>query len=78
MTEKNNLQRFVDAQAQTYASALREIVREHKTSHWMWFIFPQLIGLGSSEQARRYAIASLEEASAYLVHRCSERACLSA
>ena len=67
MTEKNNLQRFVDAQAQTYATVLREIVRGHKTSHWMWFIFPQLIGLGSSEMARRYAIVSLEEASAYLV-----------
>ena len=67
MTEKNNLQRFVDAQAQTYATVLREIVRGHKTSHWMWFIFPQLIGLGSSVMARRYAIASLEEASAYLV-----------
>ncbi len=68
MTEKNNLQRFVDAQEQTYATALREIVRGHKTSHWMWFIFPQLSGLGSSEMARRYAIASLEEASAYLAH----------
>ena len=68
MTEKKDLQRFVDAQAQTYASALREIVRGHKTSHWMWFIFPQLLGLGSSEMARRYAIASIEEAHAYLAH----------
>lgn len=68
MTEKNNLQRFVDAQAHTYATALREIVRGHKTSHWMWFIFPQLLGLGSSEMARRYAIVSLEEAYAYLAH----------
>lgn len=68
MTEKNNLQRYVDAQAQTYATVLREIVRGHKTSHWMWFIFPQLLGLGSSEMARRYAIASLEEAHAYLAH----------
>lgn len=68
MTKKNNLQRFVDVQEQTYATALREIERGHKTSHWMWFIFPQLLGLGSSEMARRYAIASLEEASAYLAH----------
>ncbi len=68
MTKKNNLQRFVDAQEQTYATALREIARGRKTSHWMWFIFPQLLGLGSSEMARRYAIASLEEAHAYLAH----------
>lgn len=68
MTAKNNLQRFVVAQEHRYATALREIVRGHKTSHWMWFIFPQLLGLGSSEMARRYAIASLEEASAYLAH----------
>ena len=68
MTEKDDLQRFVDAQDQTYATALREIVRGHKASHWMWFIFPQLFGLGASEMARRYAIASLDEASAYLAH----------
>ncbi len=68
MTDGNNLQRFVDAQEQTYTTALREIVRGHKTSHWMWFIFPQLLGLGSSEMARTYAIASLNEARAYLAH----------
>jgi uncharacterized protein (DUF1810 family) len=68
MAEENNLQRFVDAQAQTYATALREIVRGHKTSHWMWFIFPQLRGLGSSETARIYGIRSLDEARAYLAH----------
>lgn len=68
MTKSNNLQRFVDAQTQTYASALREISRGRKTSHWMWFIFPQLLGLGWSETARRYAITSLEEAQSYLAH----------
>ena len=68
MTENYNLQRFVDAQAQTYATVLRELMRGHKTGHWMWFIFPQLLGLGSSEMACRFAIDSLEEAHAYLEH----------
>lgn len=62
------LKRFVDAQASTYAKALAEIRRGPKRSHWMWFVFPQLAGLGRSEIAQRYAIGSLDEARAYLDH----------
>ena len=68
MMDSDHLQRFTDAQANTYATVHRELVRGHKTSHWKWFIFPQLRGLGSSEMARTYAIASLDEARAYLAH----------
>jgi uncharacterized protein (DUF1810 family) len=68
VTNSHSLERFVEAQALTYATVLRELARGHKKSHWMWFIFPQLRGLGSSETARRYAIASLDEARAYLAH----------
>lgn len=63
-----HLERFLDAQSSTYAQALAEIGRGRKTSHWMWFVFPQLAGLGSSEMARRFAIGSLDEARAYLAH----------
>lgn len=62
------LQRFVQAQADTYATALAEVRAGRKTSHWMWFIFPQLAGLGTSRMARHYAIADLDEARAYLAH----------
>lgn len=68
MTASFDLDRFVAAQAQIYNTALGEIRRGAKRSHWMWFIFPQIAGLGSSEMARRYAIASLDEARAYLAH----------
>ena len=68
VTNSHYLERFVEAQALTYAGVLRELAGGQKTSHWMWFIFPQLRGLGSSETARRYAIASLDEARAYLAH----------
>ena len=68
VTDSHDLQRFVEAQAHTYVTALRELVWGHKTSHWMWFIFPQLRGLGSSAMARKYEIASLDEARAYLAH----------
>jgi uncharacterized protein (DUF1810 family) len=68
MADPYNLQRFVAAQASCYESALGEIAQGRKTSHWMWFIFPQLHGLGSSEMSRRYAIGSLDEAAAYLAH----------
>jgi uncharacterized protein (DUF1810 family) len=63
-----DLQRFRDAQQQggTYAAALAELRAGRKRSHWIWFVFPQLDGLGSSPTARRYAIASLDEARAYL------------
>jgi len=68
MTDSFDLDRFVAAQAETYATALAEVRRGAKRSHWMWFIFPQIAGLGSSAMARHYAIESLDEARAYLAH----------
>jgi uncharacterized protein (DUF1810 family) len=68
MTDPHNLARFVDAQTDSYATALAEIRQGSKRSHWMWFIFPQIAGLGQSAMARRYAIADLAEAKAYLAH----------
>lgn len=68
MADPHNLQRFVDAQAGVYDRALAEIRAGHKTSHWMWFVFPQLKGLGSSPTAEHYGIVSLEEGRAYLAH----------
>jgi uncharacterized protein (DUF1810 family) len=69
MTDPFDLQRFVDAQdGGTYAQALSELRNGAKRSHWMWFVFPQLAGLGRSETARFYAIADLAEARAYLAH----------
>jgi uncharacterized protein (DUF1810 family) len=64
------LQRFVDAQDArgTYEAALAELRAGRKTSHWMWFVFPQIAGLGLSETSRRYAISSEAEARAYLAH----------
>ncbi|EJL53447.1 hypothetical protein PMI09_03243 [Rhizobium sp. CF122] len=61
-----NLGRFVDAQNGDYERALSELRAGHKRSHWMWFIFPQIAGLGSSFMAEKYAIRSAEEAAAYL------------
>lgn len=63
-----NLQRFVTAQEHIYASALRELRAGNKTGHWMWFIFPQITGLGSSATAVEYAIGSVDEAREYLKH----------
>ena len=62
------LNRFVEAQdlGGTYAAALAELRRGRKTSHWMWFVFPQVAGLGRSETAQRYAVSGLDEARAYL------------
>ncbi|MCJ2073028.1 DUF1810 domain-containing protein [Methylobacterium sp. J-030] len=68
MAEPYDLDRFVEAQAGIYARAVAELEAGEKRSHWMWFIFPQIAGLGSSPMARRYAIGSLEEARAYLEH----------
>ncbi len=68
MTVPHDLERFVTAQAAVYDGALRELQRGHKTGHWMWFIFPQLRGLGRSELSTYYGIASLYEARAYLAH----------
>ena len=64
------LQRFVEAQntGGTYDRAVAELRRGRKTSHWMWFVFPQLAGLGQSQMSRTYAIASIDEAKAYLEH----------
>ena len=68
MTDPFDLERFVAAQADTFDAALAEIRRGTKRSHWMWFIFPQIAGLGTSAMAQRYAIGSLDEARAYLDH----------
>jgi len=62
------VQRFLDAQAPLYTQVLAELRRGCKQSHWMWFIFPQLAGLGRSEMARRYAIVSRTDAVAYTEH----------
>lgn len=63
-----DLERFVEAQHPVYEEACAELDRGRKTTHWMWFIFPQLRGLGESATARHFAISSLEEARAYLRH----------
>jgi uncharacterized protein (DUF1810 family) len=63
-----SLERFVAAQAPVYDQALRELRAGRKQSHWMWFVFPQIAGLGYSVMAQTYAIASLNEARAYLAH----------
>jgi len=63
-----NLERFVEAQAPIYARALAELKAGAKQSHWMWFIFPQIAGLGHSAMAQMYAIQDLAEAQAYLAH----------
>ena len=70
MSDPFDLQRFVDAQdaGGTYEAALRELVAGAKRSHWMWFVFPQLEGLGRSGMAQRFAISGLPEARAYLSH----------
>jgi uncharacterized protein (DUF1810 family) len=62
------LERFVSAQADVIARVLDELRAGHKQSHWMWFVFPQIAGLGRSPTAVHYAIASLDEARAYLCH----------
>jgi len=68
MTAESNLKRFLDAQATDYDRALAEIKTGRKQSHWMWYIFPQIAGLGVSETARFYAIKDLQEAHDYLQH----------
>jgi uncharacterized protein (DUF1810 family) len=69
-TDPFDLDRFVRAQDDggAYESALGELRRARKTGHWMWFVFPQLAGLGRSPTAQRYAVHSLDEARAYLAH----------
>lgn len=68
MDDPFDLQRFVVAQDPVFASVLAELRRGRKTEHWMWFIFPQLRGLGSSSEASHFGIASREEAVAYMKH----------
>ena len=68
MTRPLNLDRFVEAQEKVYAAALQEVKNGIKTSHWMWFIFPQISGLGRSDISKFYAIKDLEEAAQYLAH----------
>ena len=63
-----NLQRFLDAQTRDYQTALGEMQAGRKRSHWMWYIFPQIQGLGFSSMAQHYAIADAAEAAAYLQH----------
>ena len=63
-----NLERFVLAQGPVHAAAMDELRRARKTGHWMWFVFPQIAGLGRSEMSRRYAITDLDEARDYLAH----------
>lgn len=63
-----NLARFVEAQDPVYGRVVQELRSGRKQTHWMWFVFPQIAGLGRSAMAQRYAIASLEEARAYLSH----------
>lgn len=62
------LNRFLEAQDKVYEQVLAELKQGNKTTHWMWFIFPQLEGLGHSSSARFYAIKNIEEANAYLAH----------
>jgi uncharacterized protein (DUF1810 family) len=64
----NSLKRFTDAQENSYAMAFSEIQQGRKQSHWMWFIFPQIAGLGFSETSRHYAIKDLQEAAGFLNH----------
>ncbi len=66
--DPHELKRFVQAQERSYDGALAEIKNGRKTSHWMWFVFPQFLGLGQSDMSRHYAIRSVAEARAYLEH----------
>lgn len=79
--QEDDLTKFLDAQQSSFATALAELTAGQKRSHWMWFVFPQLLGLGHSAMAQRYAIRSVAEAQAYLAHpvlgarlkECAER-----
>ena len=64
----SNLSRFIEAQETTYEGAMLELARGRKDSHWIWYIFPQIFGLGNSEATKLYSIKSLEEGRAYLKH----------
>ena len=66
--DQYNLSRFIEAQERTYKGAMLELTRGRKDSHWTWYIFPQIDGLGNSEATKVYSIKSLEEGRAYLDH----------
>ena len=68
MSDSFDLQRFLDAQTQTHDQALAELRNGAKRTHWMWFVFPQIAGLGRSGMAQRFAISGLPEARAYAAH----------
>ena len=68
MSDSYNLQRFIDAQESMYEQVLNELELGRKSTHWIWYIFPQIQGLGRSWTAEKFAISSLEEAKAYLKH----------
>jgi uncharacterized protein (DUF1810 family) len=68
MSDPYDLERFVDAQDGVYEEALSELRRGRKTGHWMWFVFPQIEGLGHSPTAQQYAISGLDEARAYVAN----------
>jgi uncharacterized protein (DUF1810 family) len=68
MSTPHDLDRFVSAQEGVYPGALDELRRGRKVGHWIWFIFPQVVGLGYSAMSQQYAISSLDEARAYLAH----------
>ena len=68
MADRFNLQRFLDAQEPVYAQVCAELRKGRKQSHWMWFIFPQIAGLGQSPMSIFYALSSLDEAKAYHAH----------
>jgi len=68
MTDAYHLHRFLDAQERVYDTILNELRAGRKSSHWIWFIFPQIAGLGHSGMAQKFALASLDEAKAYLQH----------
>jgi uncharacterized protein (DUF1810 family) len=68
MADPYNLQRFVDAQQPVYEEVVRELRQGDKRTHWMWFIFPQIQGIGNSPTAQYYAISGIDEARSYLSH----------
>ena len=68
MNIDNNISRFLSAQQNIYTHVLKELQNGNKTTHWMWFIFPQIEGLGNSQTAKYYSITTIEEAKEYLMH----------
>lgn len=68
MSKNYDLERFIEAQKSDYATALSEIKKGRKENHWMWYIFPQVLGLGYTSTSMQYAIQDLDEATAYLNH----------